>query len=58
MTGPVPNVLERRIRIVSPQMSGFTSMRRVWLLACGIAGAVAGKAKFTSAAPFTPRNTF
>src|SRR3954469_17820590 len=57
VTGPTPKAFERRMRIVSPQMSGFTIIRSVWLFACGRAGATKGKAKFASAGAFTPRNT-
>src|SRR5712664_3722250 len=61
VTGPVPHLFERRTRMTLPQMSGLTITRRVWLLACGRAGAVNGKAKFTSAAVCvvpTPLNVF
>ncbi len=47
VTGALPQVLERRTRMVSLQMSGFTIIRSVWLIAW--MPVLAGNAKFTSA---------
>src|SRR5579871_56923 len=58
VTGPVPQVLDRRTRTVSLHRSGFRIMRRVWFCACGMAGAVNGNAKLTRAAAVVPFHVF
>ena len=47
VTGWVPQVLQKRKRIVLPHKSGFTIMRSVWLYAPSLVGL--GKAKLTKA---------